>query len=108
MSDKPHNEGLLFEIWTKNESFIRFDVYDFKFYMVPKSNLITIDKQICYHDICNVNNDCWNNLLDHPKENVHLSETIWEITKILSRRKYRKKISFLVEWKSMNGRVYPK
>ena len=109
MSATTHNEDELFETWLKKSHFIRFDVFNFNFLMVPKNELITIPSKINYHDIYDVNHYCWNNLLENPTENaVALKETIWEITKIVSRRKWKNQIHYLVEWKSMNGRVFNK
>ena len=104
-----HNEEELFEIWLQKNHFIRFDVVDFKFLMVPKTEVITVDSIIKYHNIDEVNYFCWNSLLNNSSENtVALKETIWEITKIVKRRKWKNQIQYLLQWKSMNGRVFSK
>ena len=109
MSTSPHNEDELFELWLQKSHFIRFDVFNFKFLMVPKNELISVPAKINYHNIDDINHYCWNNLLKDPIVNaVALKETIWEITKIVSRRKWKHQIHYLVEWKSMNGRVFQK
>ena len=45
--------------------------------MVPKNEIKLILSKINYHDIYEVNHDCWNNLIEDPTvKAVSLKETI--------------------------------
>jgi len=101
----------IFEDWQTKNFWIRFNMKDMQFFTVPKTKTI---KQVLYkvhNDINNLNIDCWRGVLEDPTlMTVSFEETASTVSNICNRRVDQDigKVSYQIDWKSANGRIFPK
>jgi hypothetical protein len=79
------------------------------FFTVSKDNVISQPSYSTHGDIIDINKYCWRSILENPKEyTVPFEETAWTVTKIVGRQVINEKVKYLIDWKSLNGRVFSK
>ena len=105
-----HDFEKLFKKWQTKKFWIRFHFKDMRFYLTYQKFTINHFDSLLHNDIETVNNDCWSNILSDPyKDTVPFKEVCWTVTDILDRKinKTTNKVEYLIEWKSINGRLFP-
>ncbi len=99
----------IYQNWRTKTIWIRFNTKDMRFYTVPNSQTIKQPSYSTHADIYDANIHCWGGVLADPKlMTVPFEETAWTVTSICARRIHKDQVSYLIDWKSANGRVFPR
>ncbi len=107
----------VFQKWLTEKYWLRFHTKGMYFHNVLRHHIRKNHTGIAYRNVCDVNKTYWKSVLNNPEANtVRLDEMTWQVERISDRREEIrmasmpvstvKRLEYLVEWTTHNGRYF--
>ncbi len=104
----------VFQKWLTKKYWLRFHIMGMYFHNVLCHHLRKNHTGNVYRNVCDVNKTHWKSVLKNPEANtVRLDEMTWQVKRICDRREEIpmpfstvKRLEYLVEWTTHNGRYF--